>query len=75
MFLGLQLTAGLGVLLSLNVYSIILGAASMVLVVVYPLMKRVTHWPQLILGFTFNWGALLGASAVLGSCPWHICLP
>jgi 4-hydroxybenzoate polyprenyltransferase len=34
------------------------------LVVVYPLMKRYTHWPQLVLGLTFNWGALLGASAV-----------
>lgn len=74
-FLGLQLTAGLAVLLSLNVYSIILGAASMGLVIIYPLMKRVTNWPQFVLGLTFNWGALLGASAVLGTCPWHICLP
>jgi 4-hydroxybenzoate polyprenyltransferase len=45
------------------------------LVVLYPLMKRYTHWPQLVLGLTFNWGALLGASAVLGSCPWEMCLP
>ena len=74
-FLGLQLTAGLGVLASLNTYSILLGASSLGLVVMYPLMKRVTHFPQLVLGLTFNWGALLGASAVLGHTPWEICLP
>jgi len=45
------------------------------LVIIYPLMKRVTHWPQLILGMAFNWGALLGWSAVSGSCNWLICLP
>ena len=74
-FLGLQLTAGLGVLLSLNTYSIVLGASSLLLVVAYPLMKRVTHFPQLVLGLTFNWGALLGASAVLAYTPLDICLP
>jgi 4-hydroxybenzoate polyprenyltransferase len=45
------------------------------LVVVYPLMKRVTHWPQFVLGMTFNWGALLGWAAVQGSCDWSVCLP
>lgn len=38
-------------------------------------MKRVTYWPQLILGMTFNWGALLGWSAIHGSCDWSVCLP
>lgn len=38
-------------------------------------MKRVTYWPQLILGMAFNWGALLGWSAVNGSCNWPVCLP
>lgn len=38
-------------------------------------MKRITYWPQLILGMTFNWGALLGWSAVQGSCDLSICLP
>ena len=42
---------------------------------VYPLMKRVTHLPQLALGLTFNWGALLGASAVLGHTPLDIWSP
>mmetsp|Transcript_61950 Transcript_61950/g.146800 ORF Transcript_61950/g.146800 Transcript_61950/m.146800 type:complete len:292 (-) Transcript_61950:22-897(-) len=74
-FLGLQLSAGLAILLSLNTYSVMLGAASMALVVVYPLMKRYSDWPQLVLGLCFNWGALLGASAVLGYCPWSACIP
>ena len=74
-FLGLQLTVGLGVLTSLNTYSILLGASSMGLVVLYPLMKRVTNFPQLVLGLTFNWGALLGASAVVGYTPIEVCLP
>lgn len=74
-FLGSQLTLGLLVLLQLNLYSIILGASSLVLVILYPVMKRVTYWPQLILGMTFNWGALLGWSAVQGSCNWSVCLP
>lgn len=38
-------------------------------------MKRITYWPQFILGMTFNWGALLGWSAINGSCNWSICLP
>merc|ERR1719318_100367 len=38
-------------------------------------MKRFTYWPQLVLGMTFNWGTLLGWSAVRGSCDWSVCLP
>jgi len=56
-------------------FSIFLGASSMGLVVTYPLMKRFTYWPQLVLGLTFNWGTLLGWSAVRGSCDWSVCLP
>jgi len=74
-FLGVQLSAGLGVLTQLNWYSILLGASSLSLVLVYPLMKRVTHWPQAVLGLAFNWGALLGWSAVAGSVDWTVCLP
>lgn len=65
--LGLQLTAGLAVLVGLNPTSIALGMASMPLVVAYPLMKRFTYWPQFVLGLTFNWGSLLGYTAVTGS--------
>ncbi|XP_050069958.1 4-hydroxybenzoate polyprenyltransferase, mitochondrial [Anopheles maculipalpis] len=74
-FLAGQLGVGLFVLLQLNWYSILLGASSLGLVVVYPLMKRVTYWPQLMLGATFNWGALLGWSATQGSVEWAACLP
>lgn len=65
-FLVLQLLAGLTVLLLLNPYAIAVGAASLVLVFTYPLMKRITFWPQFVLGLTFNWGALLGWAAVRG---------
>ena len=65
-FLVVLLLAGLAVLLSLNSFSVWLGAASLVPVAIYPFMKRITDWPQAFLGFTFNWGALLGWSAVTG---------
>ncbi len=74
-FLALQLFTGLGVLLCLNDYSILLGAASLPLVATYPFMKRVTYWPQLVLGLTFNWGAMLGYAAVMGYCDWSVVLP
>ncbi|KAG0695217.1 4-hydroxybenzoate polyprenyltransferase, mitochondrial [Chionoecetes opilio] len=74
-FLGAQLGLGCLILLELNFYSICLGAASMGLVITYPLMKRFTYWPQLALGFTFNWGALLGSAAALGQCQWAVCGP
>lgn len=73
--LGANLSVGLAVLLQLNWYSVVLGASSLGLVVIYPLMKRVTHWPQLVLGLTFNWGALLGWAAVHGACNWGAVLP
>ncbi|KAJ7638676.1 UbiA prenyltransferase family-domain-containing protein [Roridomyces roridus] len=74
-FLGVQLSAGLAVLLQLNWYSILLGASSLSVVVIYPLMKRITHWPQAVLGIAFNWGAFLGWSSVAGSVDWSVCLP
>lgn len=74
-FLAAQLSAGLAVLLQLNWYSVALGASSLGLVAAYPLMKRVTYWPQAFLGLTFNYGALLGWAAVQGSCDWAVVLP
>ncbi len=65
-FLVLLLFLGLSVLLQFNTFAVALGAGSLVLIVLYPLMKRITYWPQLFLGFTFNWGALLGWAAVKG---------
>jgi len=72
-FLGLQLTGGLAVLTSLPhlEYCFWLGAASLPLIGVYPLMKRFTNWPQLVLGLTFNWGAFMGWAATHGSLPLH----
>lgn len=52
------------------------GASSLLLVTLYPLMKRITNWPQLFLGFTFNWGAILGYSAMNGGMiDWNVVLP
>jgi 4-hydroxybenzoate polyprenyltransferase len=65
-FLGVLLGFGLGILLLFNRATIIVGALSLLLIFTYPLMKRVTWWPQLFLGFTFNWGVLMGGCAVLG---------
>ncbi|KAF7132464.1 hypothetical protein RHSIM_Rhsim09G0044700 [Rhododendron simsii] len=74
-FLGFQLLLGLGILLQLNNYSRVLGASSLLLVFSYPLMKRLTFWPQAYLGLTFNWGALLGWSAVRGSLDPAVVFP
>ncbi|MFM2045118.1 MAG: 4-hydroxybenzoate polyprenyl transferase [Pseudomonadota bacterium] len=65
-FLAAQLLVGFLVLIQLNPLSIALGVASLVLVFTYPLMKRVTWWPQAFLGLTFNWGALMGWTAATG---------
>ena len=65
-FLALQCLIGLGVLLSFNSFAVLLGLASLPLIVTYPFMKRITYWPQAFLGLTFNWGALVGWAAVAG---------
>jgi 4-hydroxybenzoate polyprenyltransferase len=66
-FLAAQALVGLAVLLSFNLFSIWLGIASLGVVAVYPLMKRVTSWPQAALGLAFSWGALMGWSATFAS--------
>ncbi|KAL5020750.1 hypothetical protein ScPMuIL_002167, partial [Solemya velum] len=73
--LGAMLSGSLAILLMLNNYTILLGASSMILVILYPLAKRYTNWPQLMLGLTFNLGALMGWSAVVGDCNWAVVLP
>ena len=60
---------GLAVLMQLNTTTIILGMASLPLVLLYPLAKRITWWPQIFLGLVFNWGALMGWTAVKGGLP------
>ncbi len=64
--LATLLAIGLAVLLQLNDFAVLLGAASIALVLAYPFMKRITYWPQAWLGLTFNWGALLGWAAMTG---------
>ncbi|HEX5795711.1 MAG TPA: 4-hydroxybenzoate octaprenyltransferase [Geminicoccaceae bacterium] len=65
-FLALQLLVGALVLLAFNGSAVVLALASLPLIVIYPLMKRITWWPQAFLGITFNWGALVGWAAVTG---------
>jgi len=63
--LGANLSLSLGVLLQLDLTTQVLGACCLFPVAIYPAAKRFTDWPQAILGVTFNWGALMGWSAVL----------
>jgi len=65
-FLAVLLVAGLAILLQLDRLAQALGAASLLLVALYPLAKRVTWWPQLMMGFTFGFGAPLGYAAGAG---------
>ncbi|SIR08791.1 4-hydroxybenzoate polyprenyltransferase [Rhizobium sp. RU20A] len=66
LFMVLQALVGLVVLLQFNGFSIGLGIASLVIVAAYPFAKRVTDWPQLVLGLAFSWGALMGWAAAFG---------
>jgi 4-hydroxybenzoate polyprenyltransferase len=61
---------GLLVLLQFNRFTVWLATASLGLVAIYPLAKRITNWPQLVLGLTFKWGALVGWAAITGSLAW-----
>jgi 4-hydroxybenzoate polyprenyltransferase len=69
-FLVAELLIGLAVLLALDPFAWALGVASLALVFSYPLMKRVTYWPQAVLGLAFNWGALMGYAAATGTLAW-----
>ncbi|GLS22535.1 4-hydroxybenzoate octaprenyltransferase [Labrys miyagiensis] len=66
-WLGLQGLVGLVVLLQFNAFAIGLGIASLAVVAVYPFMKRITSWPQAVLGLAFSWGALMGWATVTAS--------
>ena len=52
------------ILLQFNLLTVILGIASMPLAFAYPFMKRITYWPQLFLGLTFNWGIIMGWTSI-----------
>lgn len=66
-WLGALCLTGLVVLVQFNGFTIVLGASSLLVVAVYPFMKRLTGMPQVVLGLAFSWGALVGWSAVFGS--------
>ena len=65
-FLVAQALIGLAVLLQFNHVAVATGIASLVIVAIYPFMKRITWWPQIVLGLAFSWGALMGFAATFG---------
>jgi 4-hydroxybenzoate polyprenyltransferase len=65
-FLILQALVGALVLVQFNRFTILLGLISLLVIAVYPFAKRVTDWPQFVLGMAFSWGALVGWSAFFG---------
>src|SRR5712672_3471811 len=65
-FLVAQALVGLAVLLQFNRFAVATGIASLLIVAVYPFMKRITWWPQVVLGLAFSWGALMGFAVTLG---------
>lgn len=65
-FLVAQALIGLAILLQFNGFAIMTGIASLVIVAAYPFMKRITYWPQIVLGLAFSWGALMGFAVTFG---------
>jgi 4-hydroxybenzoate polyprenyltransferase len=65
-FLVAQALIGLAVLLQFNRFAVATGIASLLIVAIYPFMKRITWWPQIVLGLAFSWGALMGFAVRLG---------
>lgn len=65
-FLLVQALVGLAVLLQFGSFAIVLGLSSLGIVAAYPFAKRVTDWPQAVLGLAFSWGALMGWAAARG---------
>jgi 4-hydroxybenzoate polyprenyltransferase len=67
---ALQSLVGVAILFKLNKFAGGVALASLILVAIYPTMKRLTSWPQVVLGLAFNWGALVGFAAVTGELSW-----
>src|SRR6201995_4357419 len=65
-FMVAQALIGLVVLLQFNRFAVLTGIASLLIVAIYPFMKRITWWPQIVLGLAFSWGALMGFAATFG---------
>ena len=64
-FMVAQALIGLLVLLQFNRFAVMTGIASLVIVAIYPFMKRITWWPQVVLGLAFSYGALMGFAVTL----------
>jgi 4-hydroxybenzoate polyprenyltransferase len=69
-FMLAQALVGLLVLLQFNRFTVITGLCSLLVVAIYPFMKRVTYWPQIVLGLAFSYGALMGWPAAFGRLDW-----
>jgi 4-hydroxybenzoate polyprenyltransferase len=69
-FMLAQALIGLLVLLQFNRFTVLTGFASLLVVAIYPFMKRITYWPQIVLGLAFSWGALIGWPAAMGRLDW-----
>jgi 4-hydroxybenzoate polyprenyltransferase len=69
-FMVAQALLGFLVLIQFNRFTVITGLVSLLVVVIYPFMKRITYWPQIFLGLAFSWGALMGWPAVFGRLDW-----
>jgi len=70
LFMLAQALVGLLVLIQFNPFTVVTGFASLLVVVIYPFMKRITYWPQIFLGLAFSWGALMGWPAAFGRLDW-----
>lgn len=70
LFMGFLALIGACVLATFNGFSVGLGLASLIVVAIYPLMKRITFWPQAVLGLAFAWGGLMGWAALFASLDW-----
>jgi 4-hydroxybenzoate polyprenyltransferase len=69
-FMLLQALVGFLVLIQFNRFTVITGLCSLLVVAIYPFMKRITYWPQIVLGLAFSYGALLGWPAAFGRLDW-----
>src|SRR5664280_479186 len=69
-FMLAQALVGLLVLIQFNRFTVLTGLASLMVIAVYPFMKRITYWPQIVLGLAFSWGALMGWPAAFGRLDW-----
>ena len=69
-FMLLQALIGFLVLIQFNRFTVVTGLCSLLVVAIYPFMKRFTYWPQIVLGLAFSYGALMGWPAAFGRLDW-----